>query len=405
MAKFRAHRQKVRGTCARASDRLIIGFRWAVPARIGRLCLFPLLRLEKDVFFQSKAAVTEVSVLKALSVVQDPDLNRDIVSLGFIKNLKIQKGSVAFDVELTTPACPVKEQLKKECEENVRALPGVSSVEVKMTAQVRSSSQGGQRIAMPTVRNLIAVASGKGGVGKSTVTVNLAFALAQSGAKVGLLDADIYGPSIPLMLGLNERPDANDDQVSPLVRNGVKVMSIGFLIPDDQPVVWRGPMVHGALTQFLTQVDWGELDYLLIDMPPGTGDAQLTISQNAPLAGAIIVTTPQAVSVSDARKGLMMFQNVKVPILGIVENMAGAVFGAGGGEAFAQQMGVPFLGRLPLDAAVVESGDSGKPLVMDHPDSLVGKEFTRIAGEVAASLSILTAGSASGFKPLGLEWQ
>ncbi len=235
--------------------------------------------------------------------------------------------------------------------------------------------------------------------------MNLAFALAQTGAKVGLLDADIYGPSIPLMLGLNERPDATDDRVSPLVRNGVKVMSIGFLIPDDQPVVWRGPMVHGALTQFLTQVDWGELDYLLIDMPPGTGDAQLTISQNAPLAGAIIVTTPQAVSVADARKGLMMFQNVKVPILGIVENMAGPIFGSGGGEAFAQQVGVPFLGRLPLDGQVVESGDTGKPVVMDHPGCAVSLEFTRMAGEVASALSILQAGAGGAFKPLSMDWQ
>lgn len=263
----------------------------------------------------------------------------------------------------------------------------------------------GNRLAMPGVRNLVAVASGKGGVGKSTVTVNLAFALAQTGAKVGLLDADIYGPSIPLMMGLHEQPGATETHVSPLVRNGVKVMSIGFLIPDDQPVVWRGPMVHGALTQFLTQVDWGELDYLLIDMPPGTGDAQLTISQNAPLSGAIIVTTPQAVSVSDARKGLMMFQNVKVPIVGVIENMSGAVFGSGGGQKFAESAGVPFLGSIPLDAQVAVGGDSGMPILLEHPHSPVSVEFHRLAAEVAARLETYEIGAGDGFKPLSLEWQ
>ena len=274
-----------------------------------------------------------------------------------------------------------------------------------MTANVRSASMGGDRLAIPGVRNVIAVASGKGGVGKSTVTVNLAFALAQTGAKVGLLDADIYGPSIPIMVGLNEKPGATDTHVSPLIRNGVRVMSIGFLIPEDQPVVWRGPMVHGALTQFMTQVDWGDLDYLFIDMPPGTGDAQLTISQNAPLSGAIIVTTPQSVSLADAKKGLMMFQNVKVPILGVVENMSGSVFGAGGGQLLAEQFDVPFLGSIPLDAQIVESGDSGRPIVTDHPDSAVSEVFTKLAGDVAARLSVLQAGAGEGFKSLSLDWQ
>ncbi len=353
-------------------------------------------------FFQSKNPVTEQGVLRALSAVIDPDLERDIVSLGFIKNLQIKDGGVRFDVELTTPACPVKEKLKQECETKVRALAGVKSVEVTMTANVRSGSAGGGgRLSMPSVRNLIAVASGKGGVGKSTVTVNLAFALAQTGARVGLLDADIYGPSIPLMMGLNERPASTDTHVSPLVRNGVRVMSMGFLIPEDQPVVWRGPMVHGALTQFLTQVDWGDLDYLLIDMPPGTGDAQLTISQNAPLAGAIIVTTPQAVSLADARKGLMMFQNVKVPVLGVIENMTGPIFGSGGGAKLAEAFGVPYLGSVPMDAQVVESGDSGRPIVSEHPGSPVAIALQKMAGEIAAQLSV----QAGGFRPLSLDWQ
>jgi ATP-binding protein involved in chromosome partitioning len=262
-----------------------------------------------------------------------------------------------------------------------------------------------QRISMPTVKNLIAVASGKGGVGKSTVTVNLAFALAQAGAKVGLLDADIYGPSIPLMVGLSDRPASTDTHVSPLIRNGVKVMSMGFLIPEDQPVVWRGPMVHGALTQFLTQVDWGELDYLFIDMPPGTGDAQLTISQNAPLSGAVIVTTPQNVSVSDARKGLMMFQNVKVPILGVVENMSGSVFGTGGGKKFAAEFDVPFLGAVPLDSQLVESGDQGRPIVTDHPRSAPAMALSKIASDIAATLSSHRVGSGEMFRSLSLDWQ
>ncbi len=261
------------------------------------------------------------------------------------------------------------------------------------------------RISLPNIKNVVAVASGKGGVGKSTVTVNLAFALAQKGARVGLLDADIYGPSIPLMVGLSDRPASTDTHVTPLVRNGVKVMSMGFLVPDDQPIVWRGPMVHGALTQFLTQVDWGELDYLLIDMPPGTGDAQLTISQNAPLTGAVIVTTPQAVSLADARKGLMMFQSVKVPILGIVENMSGSVFGTGGGETFATQMEVPFLGAVPLDAKLVESGDMGRPIVTDHPSCPSALALSKIADDISSQLSAPLARSAESFKALSLEWQ
>ncbi len=262
-----------------------------------------------------------------------------------------------------------------------------------------------QRIAMPSVRNLIAVASGKGGVGKSTVTTNLAFALAKLGHKVGLLDADIYGPSLPLMVGLDQKPDATETHVTPLVKDGVKVMSMGFLIPDDQPVVWRGPMVHGALTQFLTQVDWGELDYLFIDMPPGTGDAQLTISQNAPLSGAIIVTTPQAVSLADARKGLMMFQNVKVPILGVVENMSGEVFGAGGGRVLADQFQVPFLGSVPLQSSIVVSGDKGRPIIQVEPSSPAAVEFSQIADQVVSRLDSLQVGAGNHFQSLNLEWQ
>jgi ATP-binding protein involved in chromosome partitioning len=371
------------------------------------------------VFFKSKQGeVGEKDVLRALGQIQDPDLHRDIVSLGFVKNLSIRGGQVSFDVELTTPACPVKDELKAQCEAKVRSLPGVSAVEVKMTSQVRSSAPGAggtNRLQLPTVKNVIAIASGKGGVGKSTVAINLAMALAQSGAKIGLLDADIYGPSIPLMMGTNVRPQMHGERVIPIEKDGVKMMSMGFLIPEDQPVVWRGPMVHGALMQFMAQVEWGELDYLLIDMPPGTGDAQLTISQSAPLSGAIIVTTPQEVSLLDARRGLMMFQNVKVPILGIVENMAGFVcshcneitpiFRTGGGAKIADEFRVALLGSLPIDPRIAEGGDTGRPVVTAHPDSEVAKLYRKIGGEIASRLSIQQAEASGGFKPMSLQWK
>ena len=357
-------------------------------------------------FFRSKTNVTEAGILKVLSQVIDPDLQKDIVTLGFVKNLKINGAKVSFDVELTTPACPVKDQLKLECEERVKGLEGVESVDVNMTAQVRSSSAGAGKLNIPGVKNMIAVASGKGGVGKSTVTANLAVALARSGAKVGLLDADIYGPSIPLMFNITDKPLMDGDLVVPVEKEGVKIISMGFFIPDDQPVVWRGPMVHGALTQFLTQVKWGDLDYLFIDMPPGTGDAQLTISQNAPLAGAIIVTTPQQVSLIDARKGLKMFQSVQVPVLGVVENMSGFVFGKGGGERLAAENKVPYLGAIPIDPRVVESGDGGSPVVTSHPQSESAASFRTLASRVASELSITQARYHTPVpQDLSLEWQ
>jgi ATP-binding protein involved in chromosome partitioning len=369
------------------------------------------------VFFKQKQGVSEQDVLRALAEIQDPDLHKDIVSLGFVKNLRIvpATGAVSFGVELTTPACPAKDQLKEQCLEKVRSIPGVNSVEVEMSSNVRPTTPKGNRLSLPGVRNVIAVASGKGGVGKSTVTINLAMALARSGARVGLMDADIYGPSIPLMMGINEKPLMDNDRILPVERYDVKLISMGFLVPENQPVIWRGPMVHGALTQFMNQVQWGELDYLLIDMPPGTGDAQLTISQTAPLSGAIIVTTPQDVSLLDARKGLMMFQNVNVPILGVIENMAGFVcahcqevtqiFRSGGGEKIAQQMNVALLGSIPLDPRVADSGDSGHPMVAAHPESEVAGIYIKMAGEIAAQLSRLGHEATSPFKPLTLQWQ
>jgi ATP-binding protein involved in chromosome partitioning len=367
------------------------------------------------VFFKQKESVTEKEILRVLSEIQDPDLHCNIVELGFVKNLEIREGKVRFNVELTTPACPVKDQLKAQCVEKVKALQGVQEVEVQMTASVRATTPGANRIALPTVKNVIAIASGKGGVGKSTVTINLVAALANSGARVGVLDADIYGPSIPLMMGTRERPHQHGEKIVPVQRHGIKMMSMGFLVPENQPVIWRGPMVHGALTQFLNQVEWGDLDYLLIDMPPGTGDAQLTISQSAPLSGAVIVTTPQDVSLLDARRGLMMFQNVKVPILGIIENMAGFVcshckevtqiFRSGGGEKIAREMGVPLLGSIPLDPRVAEGGDTGSPMVNAYPDADVSKLYAKMAGDMAAQLSILHVQSTGAFRPLTLQWQ
>ncbi len=369
--------------------------------------------------FKPKLKNSEADILHVLSGITDPDLHRDIVSLGFVKELKIGQDAVSFNLELTTPACPVRDQLRDQCIEKIKQL-GFETVNVKMTSHVgssvpKSSGEAG-RIVLPNVKNLVAIASGKGGVGKSTVCINLAVALSQTGAKVGVLDADIYGPSIPTMFGLNNRPQAGeDDKILPLTKNGVRLISMGFLVPEDKPIVWRGPMVHGALTQFLTKVAWGELDYLLIDMPPGTGDAQLTMSQIAPLSGAIIVTTPQDVSLLDARRGLLMFQSVQVPVLGIIENMSAFhcpkcgeishIFSHGGGERFAAKMKIPLLGSVPLDPRVTQSGDSGSPMVSAFPESEVAKIYRKVAGEVAAHLSILCAKAAGAFKPLSLEWK
>ncbi len=370
-------------------------------------------------FFRKSIAVKNEDVLRALGQINDPDLNKDIVTLGFVKSLEILGGEVKVTIELTTPACPVKEQLKTQAEDLISKIPNVKKVEVTMTAQVRppQGQAPGNRILLPHVKNLIAVASGKGGVGKSTVTVNLAVALAQTGAKVGLLDADIYGPSIPLMMGTRkERVLQDGAKLLPIESHGIKMMSMGYAVEEGKPVIWRGPMVHGALTQFLSQTDWGELDYLLIDLPPGTGDAQLTISQTAPVTGAIIVTTPQEVSLIDARKGLSMFQSVKIPILGIVENMAGFICGhcqetthiflQSGGEKLAHEAQVPFLGSLPLDPKVAQAGDTGTPVVALNPDSEVAKLYKAMAGKVAALLSVRSMNQqGEAFKPLEMTWQ
>lgn len=342
--------------------------------------------------------VTEAQVLDALKNVLDPDLNRDIVALGFVKNVRISGGQVAFDIELTTPACPVKDSLKQQAYDSVKALPGVEQLEISMTAQTRGRSVISSEN-LRGVKNIIAVGSGKGGVGKSTATVNLALALQATGATVGILDADVYGPSIPAMMGTAERPRIDDrGQAVPPVAHGVKIMSVAMLVGDDAPAIWRGPIASRMLQSFIGAVNWGELDYLLMDLPPGTGDVQLTLAQSATINGAVIVTTPQDVSLRIAKKGLRMFDAVQIPVLGIIENMAGFVcpncntlhhiFRSGGGERIARELNLPLLGSVPLDPRMVEAGDLGQPLVMLDKDSPGAKAFAAIARSMAARLSV-----------------
>src|SRR5438270_667009 len=344
--------------------------------------------------------VTKEEVLRALSVVKDPDLGRDLVTLGMIENVKIdEKGNVGFTIVLTTPACPVKEQLKQQSESVVSALPGVRSVSAEVTSRVTSGTMT-QREGIPGVRNTIAVASGKGGVGKTTVAVNLALALAREGARVGLLDADVYGPNVPLMMGTSAKPQpAGDNKIAPIEAYGIKLISMGFFVDADSPVIWRGPMLSKLLTQFMYDVDWSELDYLVMDMPPGTGDVQLTTAQSLPLTGAVIVSTPQDVALLDAGKALMMFHKLNVPVLGMVENMSTFVcphcgnptdlFGHGGAQAAAARFAVPFLGEIPLNLRIREGGDSGHPVVVDAPDSAEAQSFVHVARNLAAQVSVV----------------
>jgi ATP-binding protein involved in chromosome partitioning len=345
------------------------------------------------------AQITEQSVLDALKQVRDPDLHKDIVTLGFVKDLKIEGGDVSFRIVLTTPACPVREQLQQQSEEVVRAVPGVSSVRVTMDAEVPKGRGLGEKVTVPGVRNIVAVSSGKGGVGKSTVAVNLAAVLAADGARVGLMDADVYGPNVPLMLGTSRvRPEIQGNKLLPVEAHGIKMMSMALLKPGDEPMILRGPILHGLVKQFLQDVLWGELDYLIVDMPPGTGDVQLSLAQLVPVQGAVLVTTPQEVAVADVRRALRMFETVAVPILGIVENMSYFVapdtgtrydiFGAGGGQRLAETYGVPFLGAVPLGLEVREGGDRGVPVVIGQPASVQAEAFRHVAGEVARQVSI-----------------
>ncbi len=346
-------------------------------------------------------AVTEQQVLEALKSVEDPDLHADIVTLKFVKDVKIEGGKVAFSVELTTPACPVKDELEKQAHDAVAAIEGVDSVDVTMTARVMERAPSPEDL-LPDVKQCIAIASGKGGVGKSTVTVNLAAALAKSGAKVGILDADVYGPSIPLMMGVaDERPLSRDEKIVPIEKHGIKMMSLGFLLEDGQAVMWRGPMVASTVRQLLSDVDWGELDYLLVDLPPGTGDAPMSLAQLAPLTGVVIVTTPHSVAANIAGKSAALFRRLNCKILGVIENMAEFVcpkcdekyrlFAGQPGEELAKEIGSPFLGSVPLDPVVGEAASDGEPSVLSHPDRPQANAFTEISGAMAAQVSIAAA--------------
>jgi len=356
------------------------------------------------------ALVDRDAVLNALRVVVDPDIRKDIVSLGFVKDLTIADGRASFTIELTTPACPVKDQMRDQAVAAVRAVPGISDVKVQLTAKVRSAtfSEAG-RPPIPGVKNVIAVGAGKGGVGKTTVSVNLALALARCGSRVGILDGDMYGPNVPIMLGLTNTQMGTDGQrIVPAEKYGIQVVSIGFLTNDDAPIIWRGPMLHQAIQQFFREVAWKDLDYLIIDMPPGTGDVALSLSQTVPVVGSVVVTTPQRVSLADSRRAVRMYQKLNIPTLGIVENMSyhrctnchheSDLFGHGGGEAMASEMDVPFLGRLPIYQPIREGGDTGVPLVVAEPASEAARAFLTVAERTAAQISIAAHKSAEANK-------
>ncbi len=342
------------------------------------------------------ASITTQDVLKALSSVQDPDLHRDIVSLGFIKDLVVGDNRVAFTIQLTTPACPAREQLAGSARRAVEAL-GVRDVDVRVTSVVTSSTAARPAHLIPQVKNTVAVASGKGGVGKSTVAANLAVALKRSGATVGLMDTDVYGPSVPILMGSSQSPRVVEGKIEPPVEYGIKIISMAYFLPKDEAVIWRGPMLHKTIQQFLGEVRWGELDYLVMDLPPGTGDIQLSLSQTIPLTGAVIVSTPQDLALAVASKAIAMFRKLNVPILGMIENMSYYVcpkcghrediFGHGGARAAAEKMGFPFLGEIPLDPAIRTQSDSGKPVALDEKTAH-GKAFQEVAGALAAQVSI-----------------
>jgi ATP-binding protein involved in chromosome partitioning len=343
--------------------------------------------------------ITEAAVLDALRAVKDPDLHKDIVSLGFVKNLRIDAGDVALTIELTTPACPVKDLLRDQARSVVSAIAGVRAVQIEMTAQVRSVGRPELgRAPVDGVKNIIAVGAGKGGVGKTTLSVNLAVALAQRGSRVALLDGDMYGPNVPIMLGLRTQLETDGQKIVPAERYGLQVVSMGFLTQDDAPVIWRGPMLHGAIQQFFRDVRWTDVDYLIVDMPPGTGDVALSLSQSVPVAGAVIVTTPQEVSLADTRRAVQMYRKLNIPTIGLIENMSHFVcpgcgresdlFGKGGGRRLADEMSIPFLGEIPIQEPVRIGGDSGVPIVQGAPESAAAQAIVAAADRVAQQVSI-----------------
>ena len=340
--------------------------------------------------------ITSQDVLKALSTVEEPELHRDLVTLKMIEDVEIQNNKVKFKLILTTPACPLRGKIEHEAKDAVLKLDGVKNVEIIWDARVPSDGKIRDLLKLP-IHNAVAVASGKGGVGKSTVAVNLAVTLAMKGARVGLLDADIYGPNIPTMMGVDHLPAPRDNRLMPAEAYGVKMMSIGFMVRPGQALIWRGPMLHTAIRQFLADVEWGELDYLIIDLPPGTGDAQLSLMQSLILSGGVIVTLPQQVSLDDAGRGLQMFREMKVPVLGVIENMSYLempdgtrmdIFGQGGGEKLARATKTPFLGSIPIDPEVRIGGDNGKPIVLARPDSKAARALIEITEKLAAQISV-----------------
>ena len=348
-------------------------------------------------------------VRAALSRVKDPDLGRDIVALGFVKDLRIEGESVSFTIELTTPACPVRDQMKEDAHRAVLSLPGVTSVEVAMTSKVRGTQSEQKDALIPLVKNVVPVASGKGGVGKSTVSANLAVALAKLGARVGLMDADVYGPCIPTIMGATTPPTAQNGTIVPVLRYGVKIVSIGFFVPKGEATIWRGPMLAKLIDKFLGGVAWGELDYLLVDLPPGTGDVQLSLCQRIPLTGAAVVSTPQDLAFKVAERAISMFSTLRTPVLGLVENMSGfecrhcgqreEIFGSGGARRFAAARGIPFLGEIPLSTDIRTTSDEGTPIVQSMPESLSARAFLRVAENLAAQVSTLSLGGVSTDRP------
>ncbi len=344
-------------------------------------------------------APTDKAVLDALRAVRDPDLHKDIVTLGFVKELAIDGGRVAFTIELTTPACPVKDLMRDQAHAAVSALPGVASVDITMTASVRAVPRPELgKAPVEGVKNIVAVGAGKGGVGKTTVAVNLAVALAGRGSRVAIVDGDMYGPNVPIMLGMKTSLETDGRKIRPAERYGLQVVSMAFLTDDDAPVIWRGPMLHGAIQQFFRDVRWTDVDYLIVDLPPGTGDVALSLSQSVPVAGAVVVTTPQAVALADTRRAVQMYRKLNIPMLGLIENMSyyacpecgheSDLFGRGGGEALAADLTVPFLGAVPLHEPVRRGGDAGVPVVIGDPESPPARALAAAAERVAQQVSI-----------------
>jgi len=348
---------------------------------------------------------TKEGVLEALKTVQDPEIHRDIVSLGMVKNLEVAGGKVTFTVELTTPACPLKDKIQGDCEKALAGIEGITGIEISFGAQVRGSKSGaGQTDLLPTVKNVVLVAAGKGGVGKSTVAANLAVALKMHGAVTGLLDADIYGPSIPIIMGVKQEPRKvavnGGFKLEPPMAHGLPVMSIGFFLDPDQAVIWRGPMLGKALHQLMADVHWGDLDYLVVDMPPGTGDVQITFSQQLKVSGSLLVATPQDVALADVIRAKNMFDKVMIPIVGLIENMSyficdgcnkkHDIFSHGGGARVAERFNIPFLGEVPITLSLREGGDKGVPILVKEPESEVSKVFLEIAAKLAGQLSVVS---------------